>query len=196
MKVIIGVVLAGTVSLAAVALIVYSGRISVAADEPHSRAVYRILETVRTRSVAVHSRNIQVPDLDDPELIAEGAVDYARMCSECHLAPGVTSSELRDGLYPKPPNLAEHVHASAAETFWMIKHGIKMTGMPAWGKTHSDEAIWGLVAFLQGLPQMTETDYRRATAAASHRAGRTQKEIPRTPDGDLPNHSHEKPHRN
>ena len=191
MKIIIGVVLPGIILLAVAALIVYSGGISVAADEPHSGAVYKFLETVRSRSIAAHAREIQVPDLNNPRLIAQGADHYASMCSGCHLAPGVASSELRDGLYPKPPNLTEHAHTSAAETFWIIKHGIKMTGMPAWGKTHGDEAIWGLVAFLQKLPRMTESQYRQATA---HHPS-TARTAPQA-DGSkpVPAHRHDEPH--
>jgi mono/diheme cytochrome c family protein len=191
MKFIVGVVIVGIFSLAAAALLVYTGSVSVAADEPHSEAVYKILEMIRARSIAAQSRNIQVPDLDDSTLIAEGADHYASMCSGCHLAPGVASSEVRDGLYPKPPNLAEHAHSSAAETFWIIKHGIKMTGMPAWGRSHSDDAIWGLVAFLQKLPHMTEGDYRRATAAASHHHAAAAKSGPQEHSG-ASAHSHHK----
>jgi len=87
-------------------------------------------------------------------------VHYAAMCADCHLAPGVGKSDIRDGLYPTPPNLTERIPASAAEMFWVIKHGIKMSGMPAWGRTHDDSSIWGLVAFLQKLPDLTPAQYQ------------------------------------
>ena len=61
------------------------------------------------------------------------------MCVDCHLAPGMDSSEIRQGLLPKPPKLQEVVDEwKPAELFWIIKNGVKMTGMPAWGPTHSD----------------------------------------------------------
>jgi mono/diheme cytochrome c family protein len=100
-----------------------------------------------------------VPALDDAKLIETGARHYAEMCSDCHLAPGKSESEIRAGLYPQPPDLTRHLHASPAEAFWVIKHGIKMSGMPAWGKTHDDSSIWGLVAFLQKLPELTPAQY-------------------------------------
>jgi hypothetical protein len=82
------------------------------------------------------------------------------MCVDCHLAPGAKQSDIREGLYPQPPDLTEHADASPAEMFWVIKHGIKMSAMPAWGKTHDDGSIWGLVAFVQKLPELTPDQYR------------------------------------
>ncbi|MGQ0835010.1 MAG: c-type cytochrome [Gammaproteobacteria bacterium] len=120
-----------------------------------------MLEAVRDRSVATRSSDIAVPSLDDPKLIAVGAEHYAEMCTGCHLAPGLRDTEIRAGLYPKPPNLAEHgEHRAPEETFWIIKHGFKMTGMPAWGLTHDDESIWGMVAFVRRLPDLSPDAYR------------------------------------
>ena len=82
------------------------------------------------------------------------------MCVDCHLAPGARESELREGLYPQPRKLTERGDASPAETFWVIKHGIKMSATPAWGKTHDDRTIWGIVAFLQKLPELTLDQYQ------------------------------------
>ena len=87
------------------------------------------------------------------------------MCTGCHLAPGMRDTEMRVGLYPKPPNLSEHgVHRKPAEAFWVIKHGLKMTGMPAWGATHDDQRIWSLVAFLQKLPELSASQYKEMVA--------------------------------
>ena len=153
------------------AAFVYSGFYNIAADEPHWPIVFTIMETLRETSIAVHARDVKVPPLDDPKMIAEGAEHYSGMCTGCHLAPGMTDSEIRPGLYPQPPNLSTRLHASPAEMFWTIKHGIKMSAMPAWGSTHDDAAIWGMVAFLQKLPGMTPEQYAQITgggAAAGH----------------------------
>lgn len=159
MKIITGLLVACALVAAALAY-VYFGVFNVAADEPHSALVYAVMDIVRSRSIAVRARDIQVPALDDQKLIATGAQHYAEMCSDCHLAPGKSESEIRAGLYPQPPDLSKHLHASPAETFWVIKHGIKMSGMPAWGATHDDSSIWGLVAFLQKLPELGPDQYR------------------------------------
>src|SRR3954469_24811463 len=160
------VVVAGVfVGLAAVA--VYGGWFNVAADEPHSRLIYSIMEIVRSRSITTRAGQPPPSALDDPALIATGARHYAAMCSECHLAPDQKESELRRGLYPKPPDLTQPIKATASEVFWVIKHGIKMSGMPAWGVTHDDQSIWGLVAFVQKLPGLSAAQYR-ALAGANH----------------------------
>lgn len=140
---------------------IFSGLFDVAADDPHWEATRWLLEAAREQSIAAHARGIAVPLLDDPKLIAVGAEHYSEMCTKCHLAPGVKASELRRGLYPEPPNLVEHgSNRSPQETFWIIKHGLKMTGMPAWGATHDDHTIWAMVAFLRKLPELSPEAYR------------------------------------
>jgi hypothetical protein len=124
-----------------------------------------VLATVRERSIAVRAADLTVPNLADPALIGLGAEHYAAMCTGCHLAPGTGDNEMRQGLYPKPPNLTEPRDRSPAQSFWIIKHGLKMSGMPAWGVSHDDESLWGLVAFLQQLPALDAAGYAALTAA-------------------------------
>jgi mono/diheme cytochrome c family protein len=144
----------------------YSGSYDVAADQPHWELTSQVIAEVRERSVAVRAESVTVPNLADPALIALGAEHYAGMCTGCHLAPGMGDNEMRQGLYPKPPDLTEQRDRSPAQSFWIIKHGIKMSGMPAWGVTHDDEAIWGLVAFVQQLPTMDAAGYAALTGEA------------------------------
>jgi mono/diheme cytochrome c family protein len=153
-------ILAASIVLTAVA--VYSGLYNFAADDAHWGVTTRIIATARERSIARRSDEVSAPaSLQDATVIASGASEYAEMCTGCHLAPGMKDTELRAGLYPKPPNLVDHgAHRPAAQQFWIIKHGLKMTGMPAWGLTHDDERIWSMVAFLQKLPELTPETYR------------------------------------
>ena len=144
----------------------YSGVYDIGADAPHFPVVFALLETFRERSIATHAKGIVVPPLDDPTLIAEGAEHYAAMCSGCHLAPATKDSDIRAGLYPQPPNLTEPLDIDAAQAFWIIKHGVKMTAMPAWGTTHGDQAIWGLVAFVRQLPKLSIEQYEQVTGKA------------------------------
>ena len=139
---------------------VFSGAYNMGADQPHSAAVLRALEALREHSIKAHSANIVPPKLHDPALITEGAEHYSAMCTGCHLAPGVDVSELRPGLYPQPPILARRHSPDPVRDFWIIKHGIKMSGMPAWGATHDDEAIWGMVALLRELPSLSPEAYQ------------------------------------
>lgn len=144
--------------------VLYTGLIGVAADEPHAGVTRWLLATVREQAIQARAAEIVVPDLSDPALIAEGAVHYDAMCVACHLAPGMENTELRRGLNPRPPNLAEHGVHDPAEAFWVIKHGIRMTGMPAWGLTHDDRSLWGIVAFTRQLPGLDAAGYRALTA--------------------------------
>ena len=139
----------------------YSGLYDVAASEPDGALLRWALVTVRNRSIDRRASEIAVPPLDDPKLIQEGFEHYHEMCTGCHLAPGMESSEIREGLNPVPPVLAEVVpHSSPARLFWVIKNGVKMTGMPAWGTSHTDQMIWAMVAFLERLPTLTPAEYQ------------------------------------
>jgi len=145
-------------------LLVYFGVFSIAADVPHSKPFYQLMETVRERSITVRALGIKIPPLNDPKLIMSGGADYAEMCAGCHLQPGVKDVLLRTGMYPQPPDLTQKRRSDPAQTFWIIKHGIKMSAMPAWGATHDDQEIWALVAFLQQLPRLTPAQYQVLTA--------------------------------
>jgi mono/diheme cytochrome c family protein len=147
------------------AVFVYSGVYNIGADVHHTRPVYALMQVLRERSISVRSGDIQVPDLQDPQLILKGAGQYAAMCTDCHLKPGMKDSEIRPGLYPQPPNLSQ-VRVDPRNAFWVIKHGIKMSAMPAWGTSHDDETIWSMVAFLQKLPGMTPEQYKDMVAKA------------------------------
>ncbi len=145
---------------------VYLGLFPPGADEPHSDLVYTLLQTTRERGIASRMQGITVPPLNDPPLIRKGAGNYNAMCSGCHLMPGAKDSELSRGLYPAPPALAKIDNLDPAKAFWVIKHGIKASGMPAWGKSMDDDTIWGMVAFLKKLPALSAEQYKTEVACS------------------------------
>lgn len=147
------------VAVLAVAGFVWSGVYNIGADDQHTRPVYALMETMRERSIEARASKLTVPDLKDPARITQGAGNYDAMCTGCHLTPGAAETELSKGLYPAPPNLTKHT-VDAAEAFWVIKHGIKASGMPAWGKSMDDAYIWNMVAFLQELPRLDAEQYQ------------------------------------
>jgi mono/diheme cytochrome c family protein len=156
------VVTATLVALAiGAAIFVGSGIYNIGADDHHTKITLAIIEQLRERSIAVRARAIEAPNLEEPARIGAGAKHYAALCVGCHLAPGVTSSAIRAGLYPHPPNLAQQDTRDGQRAFWTVKHGIKMSAMPAWGKTLDDAAIWDLVAFLRQMPAMTPETYQQ-----------------------------------
>lgn len=143
-----------------------SGTYNPGADSPHWKITYTLMQAARERSVEHHASAIALPtNLDDPDVILKGAGQYAAMCTSCHLAPGMRDTELRPGLYPKPPNLSKG-SVEPREAFWVIKHGLKMSAMPAWGMSHDDPTIWSMVAFLRKLPAMTPAQYKEMVAKA------------------------------
>ena len=157
--------LIGVSGFVGVAMYLYMGFFDISADNKHWKATEWVIAVVRDRSIAKGSAEIVVPDnLDDPKLYAKAAGNYAEMCSACHLAPDTKSSETRDGLYPQPPDFTQPVSHDPARSFWVIKHGIKMTGMPAWGISHSDESIWALVSLIRQLPDLDEKKYSQLVA--------------------------------
>lgn len=138
----------------------FFGAANVAATSEPPPFMRWALATTRERAVELQARQIAVPDLSGEQMIDNGFRGYRDMCATCHTPPGQDPSPIAQGLNPQPPDLAEIDGArSAAEMFWVIKHGIQMTGMPAWGPTHSDQEIWELVAFLRKLPSLNATGY-------------------------------------
>lgn len=171
--IVIGALVAGA------ALAIVGGVYNVAADDEHSGLVYHVLETARERSIARRLSDVSVPNLNDPKRIRRGAGNYDSMCTRCHLSPGAAATELSRGLYPRPPNLTKSADENPARAFWIIKHGIKSTGMPAWGKSMDDDYIWDLVALLSQLPTMSAEQYAaevRASGGHSHGGGETMEE--------------------
>jgi mono/diheme cytochrome c family protein len=75
-------------------------------------------------------------------------------------------TEISRGLYPRAPELRRGSRLTPAEEFWVVKHGLKMSGMPAWGVMHDDELLWSVVAFLQKLPELTPDQYQTLIKSA------------------------------
>jgi mono/diheme cytochrome c family protein len=161
MKKIILTVLFTIISLGVIGLVfIYSGSYNVSAMEPDSGLVHWVLETTSDNSVDAHSENIIVPELNKPEMIKEGIAHYKEMCESCHGGPGKEETELAKGLNPDAPNLTKWGYKmNPTKMFWVTKNGIKMTGMPAWGKTHSDDKIWSIVAAVKQLHDMSPSGY-------------------------------------
>lgn len=148
-------------------IFIWSGVYNIAATDKHWAITNQLIEILRERSIEVRAKDIIVPDnLEDPARIAKGGPNYEAMCSSCHLAPGVKSTELYEGLYPQPPVFSNATHEAHDEkdNFWVIQNGLKLTGMPAWGGSHSDEDVWALVAFINRLDDMTAEEYKAMTA--------------------------------
>jgi mono/diheme cytochrome c family protein len=149
-------VLAAAAALAVAAL--FLGLAEVAATEPHSRPVEWLLATARERAIAARAADLAVPPLDDPRLLRRGIVLYDRHCVACHGAPGVDPSPWAWGLNPFPPPLHDSPNPSpghAARTYWVVDNGVRMTGMPAFGVTLSEEELWAVTAVVERLRELS-----------------------------------------
>ncbi len=141
-------------------IFVYSGLYNVSTLSPDPSVIKWIFSTTSDSSAEHHSRGIAAPSLTEPSMVVAGFRVYHEMCETCHGAPGVEKTDISRGLYPHPPNLADSAkELTAGRLFWVIKNGIKSTGMPGFGRTNPDGKIWTIVAFLERMKNMTAADY-------------------------------------
>ena len=161
-----------TVFILIIAGIIYilSGSYDVSQLSPHGPIAKWVVEKTMMHSIKKRIKNIVVPDLNDTAKIAVGFRHYDEMCVVCHLAPGMKESEIGKGLYPEPPEFTNKENIPDARGgFWIIKNGIKMTGMPAFSPTHKEEEIWAIVAFLVNrMPGLSEADYNSMNESLPH----------------------------
>ena len=147
------------------------GFFDVAANHPDPDPVNSVLEHVRAASIARHATDQPNGSLNDPAAVQAGAKSFSqRGCVNCHGGPGVDWAKFSEGLNPGPPDLKDVVgDMLPQELFWVIRNGIKMTGMPSFGASDPpvpDPEIWSMVAFLKKLPVVSEDDYKAWTGAA------------------------------
>ena len=148
------------------AAVVISGVIPVRASSGHWAITAAILDFAKTRSVSTYSWTATAPRLDDEGLILRGAGHYHVACAPCHGGPATRITPTVAASTPPPPDLISRLGRWAPEElFTIVKHGIKFTGMPAWPAQQRDDEVWAMVAFLQRLPQLDATAYRRLTDA-------------------------------
>ncbi|MDT9600237.1 c-type cytochrome [Sphingosinicella rhizophila] len=139
--------------------VILSGGYDVAATERHTSLGAWALDTNFRNSIQGHAEDVTAPELT-PAMVSAGAPEYKAMCAHCHGGVGESRAEWAEGMRPKPPALAAAAREwSAAEIFWLVKHGAKMTGMPAFGPTHEDRKIWHIAAFVKAMPEMTRDQY-------------------------------------
>jgi mono/diheme cytochrome c family protein len=159
------------VAIAAVIVFIYSGGFNVTANRPQGGFLDDILQKVQDRSVEVHASRIPDPDLALAS-VPIGAFHYDEICVTCHGGPGAKVSAIGRGLNPDPPDLAESAkELKPREIYWVVKNGIRMTGMPSFGVTYDENQIRGLAAFVLRLPGMSPGEFHVLADA-----GRTQEE--------------------
>lgn len=146
-------------------LLVTSGWLNLTATTPHPAGWARFLHYVFRRSTAYHASGITVPaDLDSPIRVAAGGIYYGQACAHCHGAPGFGQNQVGLSMTPRPQYLPhEAARFTPAQLFWIVRHGVKYSGMPGWPADGRDDEVWHLVAYLRAQQHMTPDQFR-ATA--------------------------------
>lgn len=166
----VGLTLAAAAATAAAGalVVIYSGRYDVSAIPPHDPLVAWALHTTYEHSLHRHAQGIVAPpDLMSDANIAAGARRYAATCAACHGAPGEAPGPIARGILPAAPLLLGATRRNNPPLmFWTIRNGVRMTAMPAFGKTFSDRDIWQLAAFLKHARGISAADYVRLSGAA------------------------------
>lgn len=142
-------------------IVVFTGGYDIAASASDSPMAQWVLNGTFESAVRREGRGIKRPGDFTAAMIAAGAGEYKGMCQHCHGGIGVKPDEWATGMHPRPPDLTgkDAGELSPAEVFWLVKHGVRMTGMPAFGSTHDDATIWNIAAFVKALPRMTSAQY-------------------------------------
>jgi cytochrome c553 len=120
-----------------------------------------LLNFTMRRSVITHSLGMNAPKLDDAALVAKGATHYEFGCRPCHGGPHLPQPVIAGHMTPHPPHLPPEIPKwESEELFYIVKHGVKFTGMPAWPAQKRDDEIWSVVAFLLKMPKLTAQEYQ------------------------------------
>jgi len=175
-------VLAGAAGLVG-AVVVWGGLYDVAATRQHWQPTYSLLETAMRHAVRLRAGDIPEPPLADEAMALRGAGCFRDKCVQCHGAPGVAPEDIGKSMQPLPGPLVDaRRHWRPRELYWLTRHGIRMSGMPAWEFRLREEELWELVAFMQRLPDLNAAQYadwaRRAPAAPACGAGSARPPTP------------------
>jgi mono/diheme cytochrome c family protein len=158
-------------ALATATAVVAGGWYDVRATTQHTQPVYWLMETTLRRSVQRQARHIRPPPLDDPQQRLRGAACFRDKCVQCHGGPGVAPGDIGKSMQPLPGPLVDAARRwRAREIYWITRHGIRMTGMPAWEYRLDDTDLWAVVAFVVDLPGLSPQAYQARIAQVQDRS--------------------------
>lgn len=131
-----------------------SGGISARPDPSAIEAA--VARKLRSFAIPASARELANPIPASPRALAEGKAHFADHCASCHANDGSGETKLGRNLYPRAPDmrLPATQELTDGEIFYIIEHGVRLTGMPAWGGGNP-EASWQLVHFIRRLPKLT-----------------------------------------
>jgi predicted CXXCH cytochrome family protein len=145
-------------------------------DEP-SALEKLVARTVRNLAIPAAARHENNPLKASPEILNEARDSFIDRCATCHGNDGSGQTQVGRNLYPKPPDLRspQTQNLTDGQIRYIIKNGVRLTGMPAWSHPHEeqDNDSWKLVLFIRDLRQLSagEKSAQQATAASAHYTG-------------------------
>lgn len=143
-------------------LAMISGVVPITASSRHWQVTVWLLDFSKRRSVSTHTLGQSAPQLAEPWLVLKGAGQYESACRPCHGAPDLRNPMVPAQMTPFPPALGPRIARwEPEELLYIVKHGIKFTGMPAWPSQVRDDEVEAMVAFLLELPKLDAGAYRR-----------------------------------
>lgn len=156
---------AGIAALIVATVVLTAGWLDLSASTPHPQGWAALLHAVFRRSTAHHAADIVPPaSFGSPRQVEKGAAYYGQICARCHGAPGFGQNPVALSMTPRPQYLPHEVAKfSPSELFWIVKHGVKYSAMPAWPVQDRDDEVWSVVSFLKKMPTMTPTAYLALT---------------------------------
>jgi mono/diheme cytochrome c family protein len=143
-----------------------TGLFDATAFDPHDPTIAWATHQTMIRSVQLRAHAITPPPGFTAAQVQAGFHAYDTECVMCHGGPGVAREAWVTGLNPTPPFVIDSARRwNAAQLYWIVGEGVKMTAMPAWRTTQTSSDVWNLVAFLEALPNLSPADYARMRAA-------------------------------
>jgi cytochrome c len=141
---------------------VKSGIYNVGASRPHTKFTTWLTHETMIHSVRRQASGLMVPPAVSQAQVLTGFCAYEAHCVACHGAAGVARRKWVSGMEPSPPYLLDITQQfTPQQLFWITQNGIKMTGMPSWRDSMTDDKIWDVVAFLEAMPTMDSAQYRQ-----------------------------------
>ncbi len=132
-----------------------------ARDKPSSAEAF-LAQRMRRWAIPANARKMKNSFSDSAEAVEAGRMHFADHCATCHGNDGRGKTEIGQNLYPKAPDMwgKETQSLSDGELFYIIKNGVRLTAMPAWGKDtpEDDRQSWHLVSFIRHMPWITEKE--------------------------------------
>lgn len=119
-----------------------------------------LVRKARRWAIPAKAKYLKNPMPANAEMLEHGRNHWADHCTTCHANNGSGETEIGRNLYPKAPDMRERATQSLSdgELYYIIRNGVRMTGMPSWGKAEDgdvDHETWMLVAFIRHLPQLS-----------------------------------------